>query len=142
MDTLLLAQNSWDLTVTQAGNIAVATNGYAIAQDVASQCRLFSQELLFDRSQGLPYFTKILGQLPPTQFLKAQFNAAALSVPGVATAQTFLSFDPKTRVLSGQVQVTTTAGQTFTVGGPIQGNVPWYVVGATPQALGSISGGP
>jgi hypothetical protein len=95
---------------------------------------LFAQELLFDRTQGLPYFTQILGKLPPTQFLKAQFNAAALSVPGVATAQTFLSFDPKTRVLSGQVQVTTTAGQTLAVGGPLQGQTPWYVSAVSSDA--------
>lgn len=36
MKTLLLDQKSWDLTLDAAGNIAVAAEPYAIAQDVAS----------------------------------------------------------------------------------------------------------
>ncbi len=142
MNSLLLALNTWDLTVDAAGNIAMATNGYAIAQDVACACRLFAGELLLDSSQGLPYFEQILGHLPPAQFLKARFIAAAKTVPEVANVECFLSFDVRTRVLTAQLQITTTAGEALVTGGAVQGTVPWYINAASPLASGSSAGGP
>jgi len=41
MDTLLLDLDNWDLTVDAAGNWAVASPPYAIAQDVASAIKTF-----------------------------------------------------------------------------------------------------
>src|SRR5215469_1978001 len=126
MDTLLLALNTGDLTVDAAGSIAKATNGYAIAQDVASQLRLFAGELYYDTSQGIPYFEQILGHRPPAQLVKQYFVAAALLVPEVATAQCFLtSFSLVTRQLIGQVQVTTTAGDTFVLSGNLASQDPF-----------------
>ena len=45
MNTLYLDPQSWDLVLDAAGNIAMAKDPYAKAQDVASACRLFSGEL-------------------------------------------------------------------------------------------------
>ena len=41
MKTLLLRPDTWDLTLDSAGNIAVAENPYALAQDAASAIKLF-----------------------------------------------------------------------------------------------------
>lgn len=40
MNTLYLDQESWDLTLDTAGNIALAKDPYAKAQDVASAYRV------------------------------------------------------------------------------------------------------
>lgn len=108
-DTLLLDRDVWDLTIDANGNIAVAAAPYAILQDVASACRLFQDELWYGGSAGIPYFQQILGKPQPIQILKAALVKAALAVPGVLAAQVFLS-GLSGRAVSGQVQVTTSAG--------------------------------
>lgn len=108
--TLLLDRTLWDLCLDAAGNIAVAGEPYAQAQDVASAIRLFRGELWYDTAPGVPYFNQILGQTPAPSFLKAQFVAAALTVPGVVTATAYLTFNGPGRQLGGQVQFTTTTG--------------------------------
>ncbi|WP_457154101.1 hypothetical protein, partial [Mesorhizobium sp. P5_C1] len=85
------------------------------AQDAASAIRLFVGELFFDTTQGVPYFDQILGKMPPISLLKAYLNQAALTVPGVVKAQTFiLSFTD--RIVTGQVQVTDAAGNITSAG--------------------------
>jgi hypothetical protein len=111
----MLDTQTWDLTTDASGNIAMATDGYALAQDAASQCRLFQGELWYDTTQGVPYFQQILGQLPPLQLLKAYFVTAAELVPDVVSAQCFVSAITQQRVLSAQVQVTGTSGQVTAV---------------------------
>jgi len=109
MDTLLLATDTWDLVTDAQGNIALASDPYAEAQDVASAVRTFLGEVYFDTLQGIPYFGNILGGSPNLLFVKSQVEKAALTVPGVAKAQClFASFN--NRVLSGQVQIIDSTG--------------------------------
>jgi len=115
MNTLLLDTTAWDLTSDLDGNIAMATNPYAIAQDVASALRLFKGECFFDTTRGVPYFNQILGRAPPLAFLKAKFVTAAMTVPEVVNAIAFVA-SIIGRKVTGQVQVTTSAGVTFPVG--------------------------
>jgi len=110
--TLLLDRSAWDLVVDAAGNIAVCDEPYALAQDAASALRLFKGELWYDTAKGVPYFQQILGKAPPLSLLKASFNAAALTVPGVTFARSFIA-DARDRVVTGQVQLTTKAGAVF-----------------------------
>jgi len=111
MDTLLLDLQSWDLTLNQSGNIAVATGLYAQAQDAASELRLFQGELWYNTGRGVPYWQQILGRLPPAALMKAKFVQAALLVPGTASAQCFIQSTEGRRV-TGQVQITNGLGQT------------------------------
>lgn len=113
MDTLLLDRTTWDLCLDSNGNIALASDPYALAQDAASAIRLFSAELWYDTSQGIPYFQSILGRPPPIAFMKSRFIAAALTVPGVASAKCFIT-KFENRALEGQVQITSVTGQTAT----------------------------
>jgi len=114
MKTLLLDTVQWDLVKDAAGNIALASEPYAQAQDVASALRLFNGELYYDTAKGLPYWEQILGKLPPMSLVKSRLAAAALTVPGLVSAKVFFaSF--KARNLRGQVQVTNINGQTLTV---------------------------
>lgn len=104
MKSLYLTQEAWDLTVDSAGNIAACTEPYRMAQDAATAIRTFVRDLYYDQAAGLPYFTAVLGQLPPIELVKSLMVGAALAVPGVVAAQVFLTSADRT--LSGQVQVT------------------------------------
>lgn len=108
MDTLLLDQGTWDLLLDISGNIAVASNPYSLAQDAASAIRLFQGELWYDTTQGVQY-QFILGRVPPITLMKAQFVAAALTVPDVVSAVCFIT-GITDRGVTGQVQVTDAAG--------------------------------
>ena len=114
MDTLLLAQDTWDLVLDANGNIAMATHPYSIAQDVASACRLFAGELWYDTTQGIPYFQNILGKRPPLTYIKAQIEASALTVPEVVSARClFATFSG--RNLTGQIQIIDITGASHNV---------------------------
>lgn len=110
MNTLLLDRAAWDLVLDAAGNIAMASNPYAIAQDVASAVRTFAGECWYDTSLGLPYWQQILGKYPPVSLIKKRIEEAALTVPEVAQVQSvFVSFTD--RGLTGQIQIIDTQGQ-------------------------------
>lgn len=125
MQTLLLDTQAWDLVLDAFGNIAVASEPYAIAQDVASAIRLFNGELYYDTSKGVRYFEDILGKTPPLPLLKSELTNAALSVPLVQSATAFIAVTDD-RVVTGQVQCEAVAGS-FTVLGPIAGTGPFII---------------
>lgn len=111
--TLLLDRTLWDLVLDANGNIAVAAQPYALAQDAASAIRTVLGECYFDTTVGLPWST-ILGQAPTLAILKAQLIEQAETVPDVASAQVyFTAFSG--RLVTGQVQVVSAStGQTST----------------------------
>lgn len=111
MNTILLNPQTWDLMVDASGNIAMASEPWSITQDVSSACRLFQGELWYDTAQGIPYLQQVLGQPLLVSFLAGQLEAAALTVPGVATANAFIT-GLVGRRLTGQVLITTTNGDT------------------------------
>lgn len=110
MDTLYL-NDDWDLTADSQGNIALANAPYAVAQDVASECKLWLGEARFDSTKGIPYDTSILGELPPPAKLIAWYKQAAEGVPEVADATVVLQYAD--RHLTGQIQCTLTDGESF-----------------------------
>lgn len=110
MKTLLLDIVEWDLVVDAAGNIAVASNPYSLAQDAASAVKLFQGELYYNTVPGVPYWDQILGLTPPLSYMKAKFKEAALTVPEVVASQVFISSFVD-REIKGQVQVTDEDGK-------------------------------
>lgn len=102
--TLLLDNTGWDLVLDVDGNIAVATEPYALAQDAASAIKLFQGELWYNTVNGVPYWATVLGKGVPLSIVKALLVAAAKTVPGVVGAVCYLS-SVKNRKLSGQVQI-------------------------------------
>lgn len=118
--TILLDAVAWDLVADASGNIAVAAEPYAQAQDAASAIQLFKGEAYYDTTRGVPYWDRaanaadrgvILGYAPPANFMRQKFIAAALTVPGVQAARCFLA-SVVGREVRGQVQITNQAGQT------------------------------
>lgn len=90
-NTLLLDTDAWDLVIDSAGNIAVAAPPYALAQDVASAIKLFAGELFYDPDTGIPYFEEILSRFPPASLITGYMEQAALTVPGVVSAQVIIT---------------------------------------------------
>ncbi len=113
-NTLLLDTTAWDIVLDAAGNIAMATPPYARAQDVASAIRLFQGEGWWNTGPGVPYFADILGQAPPVTFFEAEMVRAALTVPGVVSAQAIIE-NADGRTITGQVTFTDAAGVTQSV---------------------------
>ena len=110
MNTLLLDVTGWDLVVDTRGNIALASEPYALAQDAASAIKLFQGELYFNTAKGVPYWTNVLGKAPPLSLIKSKLVAAALTVPGVVAARAFVSSFTN-RTVTGQVQIFDAAGK-------------------------------
>lgn len=113
-NSLLLDQAAWDLVLDARGNIALAGEPYAIAQNVATACRTFLGECIFDTELGIPYWEQILGHLPPAQYIRQQLIDAAMKVPGVLQVTPIL-ITPTDRGIGGQLQIVDTSGQTTTV---------------------------
>ena len=109
-DTLYLDPDAWDFALDVHGNIAVANAPYSIAQDVASTCRLWFGEYIYDIEKGIPYESSILGQLLPINVLSEIYNKNAITVPDVATSNSLLQYNKESRTLSGQIQITLTDG--------------------------------
>lgn len=86
--TLFLRPDNWDLTLDVSGNIAIATDVYQQAQDVASACRTFRGDLYYNQDEGIPYDSEILGTTGfPLALYKMYLEEAAISVDGVVSAQ-------------------------------------------------------
>jgi hypothetical protein len=115
MGTLLLDTETWDLVLDINGNIAVASEPYSLAQDAASAIKTFQGEVYYNTTLGIPYFSQILGHRPPVSLMKAQFEAAALTVPGVVSAVCYIS-SITDRDVRGQVQITDASGNISAAG--------------------------
>jgi hypothetical protein len=135
MQTLLLDTMRWDLCLDAFGNIAVASEPYSLAQDVASAIRLFNGECYYNTTRGVRYFEDILGQTPPLPVVKAELVNAAMTVPLVTYAQALIAVTDD-RVVVGQVQCKSTVGD-FAVLGPVAGTG-HFVVQETGVGLGKI----
>ncbi|OAM35987.1 hypothetical protein A7P98_05345 [Eikenella sp. NML080894] len=114
MNTLYLDPQSWDLALDVAGNIALAKDPYAKAQDVASAARLFVGELYYDIEKGIPYFEETLGKKQSFALYRYRLVQAALSVPGVVAADVAAELRDG-RVLSGSLKFTDDAKKQYEV---------------------------
>jgi hypothetical protein len=115
MDILYLDNGTWDLAIDASGNIALASDPYALALAASCACRTFLGECYYNTTIGVPYWQQILGHLPTLQYVKSQLAAAAETVPGVVSAQVFIT-GLVNRQITGQVQVTDSAGTVTAAG--------------------------
>jgi hypothetical protein len=93
-----------------SNNIAVCSGAAATAQDVACAVMLFKGELYYDTTQGVPYMSKVFGQLYSKSIAQALIQKAALTVPYVVAAQATITGFAGRR-LSGNVKVIDKVGQ-------------------------------
>lgn len=112
MNTLFLMPDTWDLALDADGNIAIASSTYQQAQDIASACRLFTQDQYFNQSAGIPYLSEILGKGSfPLSLYRKYLQDAAMSVQGVTNAQAELVMT-EGRILRGLIKFTNQENQT------------------------------
>lgn len=113
--SLLLDRTVWDLCKDSSFNIAVASEPYRIAQDVACAIKTFQGEVYYDTQRGIAYWAQILGLDPPLALLKTSFVNAAMTVPGVVAAVCYIDAITN-RQVTGQVLVTDVDGGITPVG--------------------------
>ena len=114
-DSILLDRTTWDFVVDASGNIAVCSETYSIIQNVATAIRTWFAEVWYDTSIGIPYDDGIFDGTAPLSIMKAQAEATAETVSGVASAQCLFLLQSATRTLSGAIAITLTTGETVSV---------------------------
>lgn len=114
--TLYLDPRTWDLDLDTSGNIAVATSTYQRAQDIASSCRVFTQDMYYRQSEGIPYSEQILGRSRyPIGLYRSELYRRAMSVDGVVSVNINLN-QLKDRELTGMIEFTDIENNTGSVG--------------------------
>lgn len=103
-----LVTETWDISLDDAGNIAIASNPYAVAQDVACACSTFLGEAWYDTTLGIPYYERILGKWPGTQLINTKMATEAKKLPYVQSAFCTTTVSNGNRTASGVMTVTDT----------------------------------
>lgn len=114
MSELMLETSEWDLIPDQNGDIAVCSDPYATAQQVANECRLYQGEAYYAPDQGIPLDPDVFGETATLSYVGMLMQEAALTVDGVVTATP--SLYRKNREVRGAVLVSTSAGIDLTIG--------------------------
>lgn len=108
--TLTLTK-SWDITLDGGGQIDVTWGDLATAQNVANECRLFTDDAYFIQDQGIPHFVVDLGErVTDLSVLRSYIRRVAMDTYDVAEVLSVNldSFDTETRILTGSVTFKTT----------------------------------
>lgn len=117
MRTLFLMPATWDLTLDTSGNIAIATDEYQQAQDIATSCRVFYGDDFYNKTSGIPYLQSILGQSKyPLSLYQQNLHDRAMLVDGIVSAEVKLNTLNNERVLTGSIIFTNENGIQGTVG--------------------------
>lgn len=113
----LLLNSQWDLALDKSGRIAVADGPYATAQNVANECRLFTDDAYFEPDRGIPYYLIALGRKLSTSVLRARLRDAAYLVEDVdeVTGVELESLDTETRRVTGEIKFTSKEGENASV---------------------------
>lgn len=114
MSELMLETSEWDLIADQNGDIAVCTDPYATAQQVANECKLYLGEGYYDPDQGIPLDPDVFGVSTSLPYVRTLMESAANGVTGVVNSQASLYVDGRT--LRGVIEVTTDSGIDLTIG--------------------------
>ena len=131
--TLMLDRN-WDLCLEKgfvwrektvngetvlykASSLKLAEGAYATAQNVANECRLFTNDAYFDQDRGIPYYLIALGHKLSPSVLRARLRDAAELVEDVQTVTgvELESLDTETRKVTGEIQFTSKEGERASV---------------------------
>jgi len=116
--TFSLSISAVPLLNPPSARIVVAEGAYATAQNVANECRVFEGDLAFERERGLPYYLITLGRKPSPSVLKARLRDAAMLVEDVkeVTSIEIDTLDTETRLLTGEISVTSVEGENAKIG--------------------------
>lgn len=118
MKTLFLRPDTWDLTLDTQGNIAIATDTYQQAQDIASSCRVFYGDDYYNKNDGIPYLESILGKTGyPISLYQRHLYDRSMLVNGVVSVDVKLyPLERENRLLRGSIEFTNEQNLSGTVG--------------------------
>lgn len=97
---------AWDIALDDTGSLAIASNPYAVAQDVACACSTFLGEAWYDTTLGIPYYERILGHWPGTQLINTKMQTEALKLDYVQSAACTVTVGKQDRLASGVMTIT------------------------------------
>lgn len=106
--------SDWDLHLDDEGNIAIKSDKEQIAQDVASCCRVWEGEDIWNTKRGIPYKSEVFGQKVNISLLQSYLNDEARRTPGVDSAQVIINSFVN-RNIDFDIIVTTSDGETVNV---------------------------
>ena len=113
MTSLQLTQD-WDLQLDDMGNISTVDGGLQLAQDVATSCRVWKGEALYDVERGVPYKEDIMGQRPNLSLLQADLETEAKRIHGVSSVEVIVeSFNE--RRLVPDIRITLDNGEKYDI---------------------------
>lgn len=93
-------------------DLALVSDGEAIAQAVRCRLRFFAGEWFLNESAGVPYFESILIKNPNTVAINEVFRTELLGTPGVLEVlQLGLDYDSEQRSLTVTFRCTTDQGE-------------------------------
>lgn len=106
MKTMFLRTDTWDFALDTQGNIAVATEEYQQAQDIASSCRVFFGDDYYNKNDGIPYLESIMGRSSyPISLYQRHLHDRSMLVNGVVSINVKLA-PLRDRVQSGSIEFT------------------------------------
>lgn len=107
--SLYLNPANWDLAIDYKGNIATASESYAVAQNVACAVKTFSGECWYNTTLGIPYFADLFDPKTLLSMIAAYLEDAANSVQSVKASKANIELHG--RQLTGTICVTTKDGR-------------------------------
>ena len=112
--TALLTPN-WDLQLTPEGNILLTSGALAIAQNLANEIRLWTNDAYFQQANGIAWKEVQLAKKLDSSVLAQIIHEAGNRVSGVKSVDsvTVTAVDEESRTLHGEITVTTESGETL-----------------------------
>lgn len=106
MYSLKLDEETWDLDLDTAGNLATTdTEADRLAQDVATSCLVWRGESFWDSSFGVPWGA-ILGKTGYSlSLIEGYIKEVAETVPEAETADVTLKVNRGSRQVSGRILI-------------------------------------
>lgn len=110
--TALLTPN-WDLQLTPEGNILLTSGALAIAQNLANEIRLWTNDAYFQQANGIAWKEVQLAKKLDSSVLAQVIHEAGNRVPGVKSVDsvTVTAVDEESRALHGEITITTDSGE-------------------------------
>lgn len=114
--TALLDPNKWDLQLTPEGNILLTSGNLAIAQNLANEIRLWTNDAYFQQENGINWKEAQLAKSLDTTVLSQVIREAGNRTQGVHSVDsvTVTEFDEENRILHGEITITTDLQETLT----------------------------
>ena len=112
--TALLNPQSWDLQLTKEGNILLTSGALAIAQNLANEIRLWTDDAYFQQANGSAWKEAQLAKKLDSSVLAQLIHEAGNRVDGVRSVDSvdITEFDEETRTLHGEITITTEQDET------------------------------